>query len=312
MQVTSTDSKKEKEYIKEMNFIKESRPYIEEIDRYREIIFKKKGAQYDVKKGLKDLKEEAAELKSKIATIKKTLGDAQESKEQIQKSMDKINLDRNTAREHITELRGQKDVLREYFYKKQLGFEKQQILIKQIEFLTKIKERVIDNEKAKREWEEEKTQRQEERKKKIEEAEKREQDRRQKEEDYWREQDEAQKKWEDSQLQILDVHPYTYEIELCDFLFKYCQKQDQLLNGRLIENKLASNIQSRVAAQKAAMEQERRELEEKRKIAIEEALSKGKLARAEVNNEKAQRQQPVHTVAAPVKRAQPVADDEDQ
>lgn len=50
------------------------------------------------------------------------------------------------------------------------------------------------------------------------------------------------------------------------------------------------------------MEQERRELEEKRKIAIEEALSKGKLARAEVNNEKAQRKQPVQS-AAPVKRA---------
>lgn len=59
------------------------------------------------------------------------------------------------------------------------------------------------------------------------------------------------------------------------------------------------------------MEQERRELEEKRKIAIEEALSKGKLARAEVNNEKAQRKQPVH-VAAPVKKAQPVAEEEDQ
>lgn len=39
MQVTSTDSKKEKEFIKEMNFIKESKPYIEEIDRLREIIF---------------------------------------------------------------------------------------------------------------------------------------------------------------------------------------------------------------------------------------------------------------------------------
>jgi hypothetical protein len=39
-------------------------------------------------------------------------------------------------------------------------------------------------------------------------------------------------------------------------------------------------------ARKAALEQERKELEEKRKQAIEEALKKGKLMRAEPNNEK--------------------------
>lgn len=73
---------------------------------------------------------------------------------------------------------------------------------------------------------------------------------------------------------------------MCDFLYKYCQKQDQLLNGRLIENKSLSDYQSKMVARKAALEQERKELEEKRKQAIEEALKKGKLMRAEPNNEK--------------------------
>jgi hypothetical protein len=201
--------------------------------------------------------------------------------------MDKINLDRNVLWESIKTLRTQKDLLRESFYKQLLAFEIQQLEIGHVEFLTKIKERVLEKEAQRLQWEAEKQARLEERQKKIEEAQKREEARRQREEELWKEEEEKQRKWEEGQLQRLDVHPFTYEIELCEFLFRYCQKQDVQLNGRLVENKLATNIQSRVAAQKAAMEQERREMEEKRKKAIEEAVQKGKLMRAEVVKEKA-------------------------
>ena len=77
-----------------------------------------------------------------------------------------------------------------------------------------------------------------------------------------------------------------HEIELCDYLINYCQKQDQHLNGRLTENKSLSETAAKVAARKAAMEQERRELEEARKKAVEEKLKKGMIARAEKVNEK--------------------------
>jgi septal ring factor EnvC (AmiA/AmiB activator) len=70
--VTSTDGNKEREIIKEMNFIKESRQYIEEIERLKDIIYKNKKTQYEVGKGLKDLKEEANKLKSRINELKKS------------------------------------------------------------------------------------------------------------------------------------------------------------------------------------------------------------------------------------------------
>jgi hypothetical protein len=82
------------------------------------------------------------------------------------------------------------------------------------------------------------------------------------------------------------VHPYLYEIDLCEFLYKYCQNQDAHLNGRLYENKQASDYQSRAQARRAAMEQARREEDEKRKKAIEEKLSKGQLLRSDHVNEK--------------------------
>ena len=156
--------------------------------------------------------------------MKKTQEEALENKETIQKALDKINADRNAVREQIQDQRKAKDSLREVFYKKLLEFEKQQIEIKDIEWYTSIKTRVLEREDQRKQWEEEKSRRQEERKKRIEDAEKREEARRQKEEEYYKEEDEKQKKWEDSQLQRLDVHPFTYEIDLCDFLFKYCQK----------------------------------------------------------------------------------------
>ena len=58
----------------------------------------------------------------------------------------------------------QKLKLREDFYKMLLAYERQQIEIRDIEWMTGIKERVIQREEEKKQWEEEKARRQEERK----------------------------------------------------------------------------------------------------------------------------------------------------
>jgi chromosome segregation ATPase len=81
MQVTSSSAKQEKECIRQMNFIKESRPYIEEVDRLMAIIKERKNAKYEVSKGLKDLKEEANKLKARIRELKKDQTDVLETKE---------------------------------------------------------------------------------------------------------------------------------------------------------------------------------------------------------------------------------------
>ena len=129
-----------------------------------------------------------------------------------------------------------------------LAYEKQLLEIQQIEWMQGVKQRVIEREEQKRLWEEEKKKRQEERQKKIEEMQKREEQRRLREEERRKEDEEKQRKWQEQQLQRLDTHPYLYEIDMCDFLLKYCEKQDQLLNGRLIEDRTLSETKSRVAA----------------------------------------------------------------
>lgn len=177
---TSTDGKQEKQLIKEMQFIRDSRPFIEEVTLLKDLIFKKKKEKYDVSVPIQALKEEQKALQTKIDAFKKSQDQAKESKEQIQKALDKINSDRNALRQGIEELRAQKVKLREDFYTKLLAYERQQIEIRDIEWMTSVKERVVEREERRKEWEAEKQKRQEERQKKIEENQKREEVRRQK------------------------------------------------------------------------------------------------------------------------------------
>ena len=72
LQVTSTDGRQEKEIIKEMQFIRESRPYLEEIAVLNSIIYTKKKEKYEISQPLGPLKDEAKELQSKIDAFKKT------------------------------------------------------------------------------------------------------------------------------------------------------------------------------------------------------------------------------------------------
>jgi uncharacterized coiled-coil DUF342 family protein len=71
LQVTSTDAAQERAIIKDMAFIKESKPYLEELEILRQVIFDNKKEKYEVGKGLKELKEEATALQKRIAELKK-------------------------------------------------------------------------------------------------------------------------------------------------------------------------------------------------------------------------------------------------
>lgn len=72
LQITSTTGKQEKELIKEMQFIKESRVYLEEVTQLNQFIYEKKREKYEISQPIGPLKEEAKELQSKIDSFKKT------------------------------------------------------------------------------------------------------------------------------------------------------------------------------------------------------------------------------------------------
>lgn len=80
LQVTSTDAKQERAIIKDMAFIKQSKPHLEELEVLRQIIFDNKKEKYEISKGMKELKEEAAAIQKRIDELKKSQDKAQETR----------------------------------------------------------------------------------------------------------------------------------------------------------------------------------------------------------------------------------------
>ena len=136
--------------IREMQVIKESRPYIEEINSLIKQIREKKDEKYQSGQGLSELKTAVTEIKASINKIKKNQDDKESFKESIQKQLDKINQDRNLIRKDIADLKKQKDLHREEYYKKLIEYEKQQVIIKEIEWIIMIKGRVEEREEQKK------------------------------------------------------------------------------------------------------------------------------------------------------------------
>lgn len=55
-----------------MQFIKESRPFLEEIAQLNQLIYIKKKEKYEISQPIGPLKEEAKELQAKIDTFKRS------------------------------------------------------------------------------------------------------------------------------------------------------------------------------------------------------------------------------------------------
>lgn len=117
--------------------------------------------------------------------------------------------------------------------------------IKEIEWIAMIKGRVDEREEQRKQWEEEKQRRQEERKKRIEDQIRREENMKKRDEEQRKKEDEKQKKWEQYMLQKLDIHPYFSEIDLCEHLIKYCQKNLKKSDTQTFEGNLLSELEQR-------------------------------------------------------------------
>lgn len=117
LQVASLTANQEKAMLKEIQQIKDSKPFIEELERIREDIFNKKKEKFEAGAGLGELKEETKSLKDTIGKVKKGKEDKKTFKEKVQKELDKINEDRNKFRNDILSVREEKEKHRELYYK---------------------------------------------------------------------------------------------------------------------------------------------------------------------------------------------------
>lgn len=105
-----------------------------------------------------------------------------------------------------------------------IDYEIQQNFIKDIEWISKTKDMVIEIEERKARFAAEKAIRQAQIQKMKEERKKRDEEYKAREEIRRKEREAKQAEWEAAQFQKLEVHPYVNEIDQCEHLIYFCAK----------------------------------------------------------------------------------------
>ena len=103
-------------------------------------------------------------------------------------------------------------------------YEIQQALIKDIEWIEKTKEMVLERTERNEKYKQERKEREEHRKKLAEERDRVKAEIRAKQEERRKEQEAKQREWELTQLEKLDQNPYEEQIDLCEELIYFCAR----------------------------------------------------------------------------------------
>lgn len=174
-------SKDEANLIRRKQFIKESLPFIQERDEIDAKIKAQNAKRKEIGKDLSSIKAEIETTMKEVEEMRKTIEAKSEVREDFDKQLDKINERRKKERDDRDKLYKQKDQLQDAYYSELIEYNKEQMLIKDIEWMNGVKDqvRVREEEKAKKKAEYE--ERVERRRKEAEERERIKQERIQKE-----------------------------------------------------------------------------------------------------------------------------------
>ena len=248
LETQTLDAKRERELLAKIKFLKASVEYIRE----RDVVDEQLKEQLDKKKkigaDLPAIKAAIKELSEVVDQQKKARDEKQENRETLEKELDKINERRKRARDDRDKLYKQKYELKDEYYGALITYSKQQFLIKDINWMTDMQEKLRKRQTEKERREREQKARQERLQKEREERARREEERRQREEERRRKERENKDRMEEQLQQdeidqlnkiieaIADTsvgsNPFAEQIEQCDQLTKYCEKQKGKLAGQ--------------------------------------------------------------------------------
>lgn len=171
-----------------------------------------------------------------------------ENRESIEKELDKINERRKRARDDRDKLYQQKYELKDDYYGSLITFQKQQFLVKDIEWMTEMQGKLRQRKEIKDRRDKEYKERQERLQKEREERARKEEERKQRELEKKQKEIENKKRMEEQlqQDEIDQLHkiiasiedqtiasnPFADQIELCDKLSKFCLKQQAKSAGQ--------------------------------------------------------------------------------
>lgn len=247
LETQTLDAKKERELLVKIKFLEASVEYIRARDVIEDELRQQNTDRKKIGTDLPKIKKEIKELSEVVDKQKKAQEEKQESRETLDKELDKINERRKRARDDRDKLYKSKYEVKDEYYGALITYSKQQFLIKDINWMNEMQEKLRKRKEEKDRRDREYKERQErlqkerdERARKEEDRKQREVDRRQKELENKKRMEEQLQQDEIDQLnkiiasiedQSVGANPFFEQIEQCEQLTKFCQKQKAKLTG---------------------------------------------------------------------------------
>ena len=144
MQTATGGGSREKENIRELKFLQDSKQYVDELQGLQQEIKHLKSEKYVEGGDLNELKEKQRSLQEEIDKLRRGESVIQNDKASLQMQVDKLKLDREDMRRELADLKQQKSKETEQFYKSFMEYEIQQKEVRTIKWIMKMKERLIE------------------------------------------------------------------------------------------------------------------------------------------------------------------------
>jgi len=270
-------NRQETQYIKDIDFLKESIQHIQKKTIIEEKLNEMFRAKKAITKDLPSIIKESKALQAEVDEARKNREVTHSNLEDLDKQLDRLNEKRKKDQDEIDKLRKTKNELQDAYYSKMIEFTKYQYLVHDVKWMNEKKAELMENqlafEKRKAEREEralkiklereERKRQEEERKERIEAKKQKEIENKKKMEESLRETEieNVDRLTEALNDETVGTNPMFEHIEQCESLKKYCQKQIKSGKEEEVQN------------------QEKKE-EKKQANDIDKALAKGSIALA--------------------------------
>jgi hypothetical protein len=184
-------------------------------------------------------------------------------------------------------LQSDKNILKEDFYSQMIDYEKQQLLLRDLEWLQQQKIKVLEREELFALQDIQRQKQKEQRDRMLAERKKRDEEYKQRQAERQKQEEERQRQWEEMQLAKLAAHPFEDEIDTCEQLLAY----------------LAKNMSKAKAATETKQDAKLSIEEAARKKKIEEEVKKGQIQIAPSKKEREVLENELATLAQNKKQA---------
>lgn len=180
---SSGTAKEEQAFLKQEKMMKESIPFIKELDQINSRLKEIDDTVKKIKKDLPAIFQELKELNQLMDEERKNRDEKHENLENLNKQIDKVQEKRKRIFDEIDKLKKQKEEMQDKYYGQMIDYTKYQFLVSDIKWMTEVQQKLRERDEEKKKREQERLERLERIRKEKEERKQRELEKKQREEE---------------------------------------------------------------------------------------------------------------------------------